>query len=53
MEMVIAITTVLVIPKSSANCCAAGETIEEEMGEMKVNADTIETAAHLRRVDQL
>ena len=36
-----------------AICSAAGATIEEETGEMNVNEDTVNAAAHFCFLDQL
>lgn len=46
-------TVGLVIPKSRANCGVAGAIIEEETGEMNVNAETMAVAAHFFLKDQL
>jgi hypothetical protein len=53
MEMHMAISIVLPIWRSPASCAAAGATILEEMGEMKVNSETTVVAAHFRRLPQL
>jgi len=37
----------------SAICSAAGATIDDDIGEMKVNADTVTAAAHFFFADQL
>ena len=44
--VVIAIIAVLVIPNSCAICSAAGATMEDDTGEMKVNNETTMVAAH-------
>lgn len=46
-------TMVLVMPNSAATCPAAGATIEEATGDIKVNADTANVAAHFFFVVQL
>ena len=51
--MTIAASTVLVILNWSAIWKDAGATIEDETGEMNVNADTIAVAAHFFLNDQL
>ena len=48
-----AITAVFVIPNCWASLSDAGAIMEEETGEMKVKAETIAVAAHLRLNVQL
>lgn len=52
-EVLIAISTELVIPNCWAICSVAGATIEEDTGLMKVNAETMAVAAHFRVNTQL
>ena len=47
-EVVIATRTDDVIPNWVAICSDAGATMEDEIGDMNVNADVIAVAAHLR-----
>ena len=51
--MVSAMTTVFVIPNSTAMTEAAGATIDDDIGLIKVNAETMAVAAHLRLKLQL
>ena len=46
-------TTVFVIPNSTAITEAAGATIDDDIGLIKVNAETMAVAAHLRLKLQL
>lgn len=48
-----AMRTLLVIPKSSATCAAAGAIMDEETGLISVNEETTTVAAHLRGYGQL
>lgn len=45
-EVISAMTEVFVIPNCCAICVLAGAIIEEDTGLMKVNAETINVAAH-------
>lgn len=46
MDVSMAMMLSFVMPNSDAICPVAGAIIEDETGEMKVNADTITVAAH-------
>lgn len=48
-----AVTTLLLTPKSEATWKVAGATMDEETGVMKVKEETTKVAAHLRRNGQL
>ena len=48
-----AIIAEFVTPKSWASCSLAGAIMEDETGLMKVNAETMTVAAHLRENFQL
>lgn len=53
MDVVSAMRASLVMPNCTAIWSAAGATMEDETGEMNVNADTIAVAAHFFLYDQL
>lgn len=53
MEIVIATTTVLVMPNCRAIASLAGATIEDDTGLMKVKDETIIAAIHFLRLGQL
>lgn len=48
-----AIITVLVTPKSSATCIAAGAIIDDETGDINVKEEITSVAAHFCRCGQL
>ena len=52
-DVIIAMTTLLLTPKSEAAWKVAGATMSEETGEMKVKEETTMVVAHLRRNGQL
>jgi hypothetical protein len=52
-DVAIATSTLLVIPKSSATCADAGAIIDEETVLINVKDDTIKVAAHFWRYGQL
>lgn len=51
--VVIAVITLLVMPNSWETWAAAGAIMDDDTGEMNVNAETMQTAAHFRLIDQL
>lgn len=53
MDVVIAMSTLLVIPKSLATCTVAGAIIAEETGLINVKEETTMVAAHFWRYGQL
>ena len=52
-DVIIAMTTLLLTPKSDAAWNVAGATMDEETGQMKVKEETTKVTAHLRRKGQL
>ena len=53
MDVVIAMSVLLVMPNSLATCAVAGAIIEEEAGLINVKEETTTVAAHFCRYGQL